>query len=294
MFMKTSESFKPRSTKAKLLIYIAALIAALFWPRDAQASVFDDLASLHPVVVGLRASAKAVAGGASEGVREQLEKLIDTRVDPLLDKVDGIVAGRIDQAYQDALHLLREAQFALNQILEQTHRLTIDVVNTAFNRLDSTIATTFGKIDALVQGAMCRFSPEGGGLKVVVKGIPFAPAADDEITVKDPAQTECYREFLQGTHPRKATFRGWQFYVGAMCEARLSMGEINPQDPISVVRTERAYEEMARLAAAAVCTASTEGLRKEFIRQQFLYAHRAEFLQSLRDGSSSLIRHAKQ
>ena len=249
-------------------------------PRPARASIFDDIGEGITTVTGLRGAIRGLARGASEGVREQLDRFVTEKVDPLITRVDQVVAGRIEHAKEAALATIRALETAMNQVIDKALHHAEQLTAQFFAQLDATLDRTFERLENLLDATLCRIMPDG---HIVIDVGPFA--GSDTIKVKRPARTHCYRQFLAAQDdPRTATFRRWEFFAGELCEHALKLGRVAPTATDSMRLAIAGYDKLAEMANTARCAAPTPTAKLEMVQKLLMFQARAGFLRRITQG----------
>ena len=267
---------------------LAAVLAVTFVaglcvrPRPARAGIFDDIGDTLVTVTGLRGAIRGLASGASEGVREQLDRFVDEKVDPLITRIDQVVAARIDHAAAAALATVRALETAMNQVIDRAAHHAEQLTAQFFAELNRTLDETFAKLENLIDSTLCRIAPSGG---IDINLGPFG--GSNQVKVKRPARTHCYGRYLasQGD-PSTATFRQFEFFAGELCEYELKLGRIDPIRPGSVRDTIAGYDKLAEMANTARCAAPTPSAKAEMVQKLLLYQARAGFLRRIVHGGT--------
>jgi hypothetical protein len=264
--------------RPKVIVLLTwSVLAMLATAKHANADPFTDLGDGLTRITGLRGVIKGLAGGASEGVREQLDKFVDEEIDPLVSRVDQILHDRIQQATDSALLAIHEMEHSMQVVIDQAARDINILTNYFFAELDRTLDETFSRLEGLFDVLLCRIMPDG---HIDINLGPFG--GSDEITVRRPARTQCYRDFLasQGD-PGQATFRRWEYFAGELCENELRLNRIEPEDPESIAKSIRGYQKLAEMANTARCAAPDPSSKVLMARKLYLYQFRAEFFSKL-------------
>jgi hypothetical protein len=264
--------------RALAALMIATLLGVLsFHPRPARASIFDDIGDGLATVTGLRGVIRGLASGAGEGVREQLDRFVDEKVDPLIARVDQVMRDRIDQAKDAALQTVRALQDAMNDVIDKAAHHAEQLTQQFFDRLDATLDATFGRLENLIDDTLCKVMPDGS---ISINLGPFGGA--DSIKVRRPLRTHCYRHYLaaQGD-PGSATFKRYEFFAGELCEYELKLGRINPESPDSMKDAIAGYDKLAEMANTARCAAPTPTAKAEMVQKLLLYQTRAGLLRQI-------------
>lgn len=265
-------------------VMLSVLVAASTCRAPAaRADVFSDVTARLSPIRALRETARSVAGSAAQGVRDEANKFMDEKIDPLIARIDAILASRIEQAATEANALLDRAQSALTQVIAFAKGQIDDSVDHFFGQLNKTLDDTLKRVNGIVDDALCRLAPEGQGLRI---NLPLVPK-DSCIKVEDPANTECYRLFPGAlSHPGSATFCDREFYRGEICETELALGEVDPNAPSSTQIIANYYAEIARLASQALCFAHVKADREYFIAKEVDAEKKADLFLRLFNGES--------
>jgi len=274
---------RPRMTARRLGAAVTALalvFALCARPRPARASIFDDIGEGLATVTGLRGVMRGLARGAGEGVREQLDRFVDETVDPLIARIDGVLAARIDHAKEAALETVRALEVAMRDVIDKAAHHADQLTKEFFRQLNATLDATLGRLEVLIDTTLCRLAP-GGGL--VVDLGPFKGGSS--IKVKRPLRTHCYRHYLgaQGD-PSSATFRQFEFFAGELCEQELIFGRIDPRRPGSMRDAIAGADRLAEMANSARCAAPTPTAKAEMVKKMLFYQARAGFLRRVAKG----------
>jgi hypothetical protein len=268
-----------RGKMAALIVSACLILAASVPPVPAQASVFDEIGKGLVTVTGLRGAIQQIGASASQGVREQLARFVDEKVDPLLARVDQILANRIGNAEQAALRSITALEHVMNQIIDRAATQMSSLNAEFFQQLDATLDATFRNLDSLVDKIVCALAPAGTG-EISVVLAPFG--GHNRITVRRPLHTHCYRWFLTAhDDPAEATYEGWEFFAGELCEYELKLGRIEPNEPRSIQRAIAGYDKLAAMANSARCAAPTPAANAEMVQKLLLYQSRASFLRRI-------------
>ncbi|WP_437976459.1 hypothetical protein WMF11_03885 [Sorangium sp. So ce295] len=260
------------------IITMVAFLFAIIWPpQTASANVFDELGAGLATVSGLRGVVRGLASGAGEGLRDELNKFIDEKVDPLVSRVDKILEERIEQATQGALVTIRTLESSLNQIIDRAATRAHELNAAFFAQLSENLDRTFARLEALLDSTLCRVMPDG---RVEISLGPFS--GNDEITVKWPRRTHCYSRFLGAREdPSSAVFRRWEYFAGELCEYELKLNRIDPTSPTSMGETAAGYDKLSEMANTARCAAPTPAAKAEMAQKLYLYQNRAAFFRRL-------------
>jgi hypothetical protein len=301
----------------RLLSFVLAIFLVFFQNvRPAKGDVGDvlgEVASYLPGVVMLRAGARAVVGGATEGFREQAELFIENKIDPMISRADAILHARIEQGAQEAMRLLKQAEASLNSIIDHANLAVQNNINLFFVNLNSTIDTTFARIDNLLDEHLCKISPYGRGIygEIVVdiadlKNKPSNSLRPDRIEVED-YKTNKYaiglvidsliekKERVKGDRKlgkakiTKAVYVGWFYYVYKIKEINDNIINIDPEkDKDAVYKLENLYRKLAGLHKESVCFDLTNDKSASLIGE-LQSESKALFYMNLRNGNSSII-----
>lgn len=246
-------------------------------PRIAEASIFDDIGDTLTRVSGLRGVIRSLSSGASEGVREQLDRFIDEKVDPLVSRIDEVVQKRIDQAKDAALAAIRQLQESMDEVIDRAAHHAEQLTKEFFDRLDTTLNNTLARLETLLDDTLCKIMPDGS---IYINVGPFGGGA--EIKVRYPYRTECYRHYLgaQGDPPT-ATFVRYEYFAGELCENEIKLNNIDPRSRFSIRDTIAGYDKLSEMANTARCAAPTPTAKAEMVEKLLLYQRRAEFLRSV-------------
>jgi hypothetical protein len=264
-----------RSTAALAML---CFLAAVCWhPTAARASIFDDIGEGLATVTGLRGLIRSLASGAGEGIREQLDRFVDEKVDPLITRVDQVLAGRIDQAKEAALQTVRALQQAMNDVIDKGAHHVEQLTKQFFEQLNATLDATLGRLENLIDETLCKIMPDGS---IAIDLGPFGGA--NSIKVERPLRTHCYRHYLasQGD-PSTATFKRYEFFAGELCEYELKFGRIDPAKPDSMKDAIAGYDKLAEMANTARCAAPTPTAKAEMVQKLLLYQRRAGLLREI-------------
>jgi hypothetical protein len=202
-------------------------------------------------------------------------------VDPLIGRVNQLIAGHIEHAQATALVAIRAAENAMLRIIETAAARVEELNALFFADLNATLDQAFANVETLIDTTLCKSMPDG---KVHVSLGAFF-RGDDEVTVKSPRGTHCYREFLEsGDDPMRATFKRWQFYRGELCEYEVRLNRIEPRQRGGIGEIVAAYDRLAELANSARCVAPTPSAKVEMVRRLYIYQSRAQFFRSFQRG----------
>jgi hypothetical protein len=226
----------------------SALLVLLMAPTPAGAVTLGELIErVDPV----RALAHSISSGLSQGVREEADRFVREDIDPLLTRVDGIIAGNIERAFSEASELLTKAEQALGRILDRANGLVLQDVKAFFDRLHAEVGVVLDRVDQTLTTVLCELAPYGRGL--YVSGIPFQ-SRPDSITVWWPLETACFARFSESVeHPTVVTLTGEQYYEGMTCELELSIQDQDPSDRLVTARTSDYYRRLAGLKSEEIC-----------------------------------------
>ena len=245
--------------------------------RVSAADPFTDAWDGLTRISGLRGIIKGIAGGASEGVREQLDRFIDEKIDPLVGRIDQILHDRIQQATDGAVLAIHEAERAMCVVIDQASRNINDLSAQFFLQLDQTLDQTLSRVETMLDDVLCHVMPDG---QIHIDLGPFG--GHDQIRVKRPAQTQCYRDFLAShADPAEATFRRWEYFAGELCENELLLNRIEPTDPASMAQVVRGYQKLSEMARTARCVAPDPSSKMLMAEKLYRYQSRAGFFAKL-------------
>jgi hypothetical protein len=248
----------------------------------AEETSLEDVAKrLNPV----RVLAHSAGEGFAEGTREQADKFVQERIDPLLTRVDAIIAGNIKDAADDAMHLLNQAEHSAKQIIDYGDGKIVKDINVFFEDLDKELEVAFQHIDKSIAKVLCTLAPDGQG--IWMKGIPFV-RQPDTIWVWRPASNPCFMGFAEAAkHPLWQTFRGFQAYKGRICELKRDLDKLDPADNQTISRMSDYYRLMAGLASQAWCV--DEISAPELMTARLTYERQSRFYYDLATGGSPLL-----
>lgn len=229
-------------------------------------------------VIGLRGVIQELAQTSSEEVRDSLNRLIDEKIDPLINKADYVVQRRIEHAGKEAQHSILQLESSMKRIINLATHQAHSLNSVFFAKLSEQLDKTSASLDRLIEAALCKSMPDG---RVIVAVGPFDGV--DSIVVWRPAETACYALYLGAeTNPLWATFRRFQFFEGELCEAELRLKEISPYDGNSIEKVASAYELLVERAEAARCAAPTPERKAFMAKKSYEYSKRALFFRNLR------------
>jgi hypothetical protein len=255
-------------------------------PAHAFISIDDVRKTLDQVSL-TRETARRAIGGATQGFREEAEKFVNDSIDPLLDRVNAIVKGNIREAADSAMTVLEKARSSLNETIANVNETVKERIDDLFIKLTKTINETLAQVDTMMRDYLCKVGPLGNGI-LIRTTLPFQKPPD-EIRVKTPAATHCYRDFPEARHvPRVGTFSGREYFEGEDCEFRLLARMIDPGDPRSMIQTQRYYEKLAGLSAQEQCFVLGAEAKKDLMTRQLMYEEQAIFFKRLREGTDPL------
>lgn len=288
------------STKDTAALHWCVLLALLFFTLPSRAAAINlgdvrkKLSETLDLKAQLQSTAKAITGGAAEGLREQAELLIDNKIDPLLNRVDTIVSSKIEQAAAEAMRLLRTADTMMHGVIDHLDAViakrSTEINKMAEDRIrqaSDAVTSMLIKVDDILGRELCKVAPHGNGLRI--RGIPFVDEPD-EILIAEPLRTHCYRTMpASQANPSSARFVGHEYYAGEMCELELQLSEIDPFDSDSIERTARIFEKLAAMAAQSLCLQPTNMAREEMLTAELRYEERADFFRTLYRGGSRLV-----
>jgi hypothetical protein len=269
---------------SRLARYVLAA-AVLVTAGRARAITLDDVAQYEPTVFALKASARSTVGGAAAGAREELEKLLAISVDPLLNKVNAMVAARIEQVATEAMKLLLEAERVLRDIIANVHAVLQANIKTFFDRLDASIQNALKGANSLLDQLVCVLRPDGT-TNVAVFGIGRV----DSSWVWLPSVRECYKTFLVAAEaPLIHRFTGAEHYDAEICVTKKLMASLDPADETTLARTVNGYQRLTAFQVYKSCHVPPYQHDQEFAKS-YEYSSRAAFFQSLIDGTAPLVR----
>lgn len=285
----------PIHNKIVSVVLVAVIVMAS--ARQAHAFGISDLWSGFYRVIGLRSLVKQVTGGAAEGFREELEKLFDDKINPLVDRADAILHNRLEELHgivQDSISqitdslvvALQDAEGVLKRVIDNAGIKAQELIKEFFADLNRTLAKTLNRVDAMLDNLLCRVAPDGRGISIANTIFSRRP---DRIRVWRPGETACYRHYVDPSkHPESKVFDSWQYYEGEMCDEELRVAQFDPTST-PLINYAAHYEELAGLAKKAICLAPSEERRTNLLNHEVMFERRARMFRELADGRSRLI-----
>lgn len=256
----------PRYVRDGLL----ACIMLVMNSSSAYASGIGDLINFLPPVMLMRSLVKnAIAKPAAEGFREEAEKLIDNKINPMLDRVDYIIHHNITDAADEAMVLLKQCEKSMTAIIQEASKAGNSLISNFFSNLNESLGHAISEFDAKLNEALrkisCIVAPEGRGIIISASGLPMY----DEVRVWFPARSKCWAQYLTSTErPLYRVFDGWQAYRGKICEQEYAINDIHPDDPKAMLRLAEVYSQLYILASRAHCAEKTNADQEQLISWQ--------------------------
>lgn len=274
-----------RRFRLHLVVYLSAIAASPGFAGASPATWKDDerpdgakttslsdlageLAGLDPFLGTLRKLTAQVGGSLGEGLRRQIEALLDEKVEPLLmrlsARLDALAQARIGQVGEELRKSIKEAERALNATIELMTRRAYDLAISVLEELARTTDLAISRLDQLV----CRVAPDSA----ISLSVPLLGSAR-ELTIKNPAETQCWNDLAgERTAGTGQTFKGLQYQLGMMCELEEQLWDVQVTDPKGIERARNIYSRLSEMASAAVCLAPTDEERDRLRMRLSSYA----------------------
>jgi len=260
---------------------VIAVLAILTTPLTAEAGEIDELVDAMSGIVTLRAQARAVGEGLSGAAGMELERLFESRIDPLVTRLDLIAKTRIEQAGSEArrtaIVAAEQLRLALLDIIT-TGSLAVSqqLVNAevAFARtlvrLDNLLLGQLNRLMADIDSILCRVSPDGQ------LHIQLGPITGKEAEVIfRPRSKECWKD-----HDDSYVFfvaKEYTLWSGRICEEELEIealfesGRYN--EPGSMNKIVNKYINLTQWAEYARCFAKLNPeIKKEWLSEISRYS----------------------